>query len=74
MATTMNAMNAGLSGARFDRKTSLTLSMAKFLQQRAALPEMPERKWPVSSFTGVALRLAAAAVPVTALAWLAVAG
>jgi hypothetical protein len=73
MATTMNAMN-GISSIRYDRKSSLTLSMAKFLQQRAALPEMPEQESHVSAVTGVVLRLAAATVPVTALAWLAVAG
>ncbi len=74
MATTMNAMTGSLNSARYDRKSSLSLHVAKFLQQRAALPEMPEQESHVSAFASVALRLAAAAVPVTALAWLAVAG
>jgi hypothetical protein len=77
MAQTMNAMNASLTGMRFDRKSpslSPSLSMVKFLQARAALPEMPEQESHVSAFTGVAIRLAAAAVPVTALAWLSLAG
>ncbi len=76
MATTMNAMNASLSGVRFNSKSSRTpsLAMVKFLQQRAALPEMPEQESHVSAFAGVVLRLTAAAVPVGVLAWLAVAG
>jgi hypothetical protein len=74
--TTMNAMNASLSGVRYNTKSSRTpsLAMVKFLQQRAALPEMPEQDSHLSAFASVTLRLAAAAVPVGALAWLAVAG
>ena len=76
---TMNAMNASMTGrtSRFaHRAPSRTPSLAvtKLLQQRAALPEMPEQESHFSAFTSVALRLAAAAVPVTALTWLAVAG
>ena len=74
--TTMNAVNATLTGSRksFAASRGPSLAMARFLQARAALPEMPERESHVSAVTGAALRLAAAAVPVTALAWLAVAG
>ena len=74
MATMMNAMNGSLNSARFDSKSSFSQPFTKFLQQRAALPEMPERDSHMSVVAGVALRLAAAAVPVTALTWLAVAG
>jgi hypothetical protein len=73
--TTMNAMNGTLSAHRNSRKSRVpSLAMAKFLQQRAALPEMPEQESHASAFVSVALKLAAAAVPVSALAWLAVAG
>ena len=73
---TMNAMNTSMTGNRksFAASRGPSLAMAKFLQARASLPEMPERESHASAFTGVALRLAAAAVPATALAWLAVAG
>ena len=70
---TMNAMNASMTGAR-TAKSAPSLAFAKFLQQRAALPEMPEQESHASAFTSVVLRLAAAAVPVAGLAWLAVAG
>jgi hypothetical protein len=74
--TTMNAIHGTLTGARSSGKQGAlpTLSMAKFLQQRASLPEMPEQESHMTAFTGIALRLAAAAVPVSALAWLSVAG
>ncbi len=79
MSTTMNAMNVTLhnapAAARVSRKSRVpSLAMAKFLQQRASLPEMPEQESHASAFFAVAAKLAAAAVPVTALAWLAVAG
>jgi hypothetical protein len=70
--TTMTAMNATLTSARMPSK--LSLATAKFLQQRASLPEMPEMESHAAAFAGVALRLVAAAVPVTVLAWLSVAG
>jgi hypothetical protein len=69
--TTMNAMNGPLTGARFSLPT---LAMTKFLQQRAALPDMPEQDTHLAAFTGIALRLAAAAVPATGMAWLCLAG
>ena len=79
--TTMNAMNASMTGARTSRaahrnNTSRTPSLAvtKSLQQRAALPEMPEQASHASAAAGVALRLVAAAVPVGGLAWLALVG
>ncbi len=65
-------MNPSVASAR--RSYGPSLAVAKLLQQRAALPEMPERESHASAFTGVTLRLAAAAVPAVALAWLAVAG
>jgi hypothetical protein len=77
--TTMNAMTASVHTAtgpsRVSRKSRVpSLAMAKFLQQRAALPEMPEQESHAAAFLAVAVKLAAAAVPVSALAWLAVAG
>jgi hypothetical protein len=70
--TTMTAMNATLTSARVPSK--LSLATAKFLQQRASLPEMPEQESHVAAFAGIVVRLVAAAVPVSALAWLSLAG
>jgi hypothetical protein len=70
---TMNTLNASMTGAR-NASRAPSLAFAKFLQQRAALPEMPEQESHASAVTGVVLRLAAAAVPAAALAWLALAG
>jgi hypothetical protein len=75
--TTMNAMTGSLAAhrsVRNPRLAQLSLATAKFLQQRAALPEMPEQETHATAFAGIALRLVAAAVPVGGLAWLAVAG
>ena len=78
--TTMNAMNASMTGARTSRAAYRTVSrtpslaVTKSLQQRAALPEMPEQASHASAFASVALRLVAAAVPVSGLAWLALVG
>ncbi len=69
---TTTTMNASMTGAR--RNFEPSMATAKLLQQRAALPEMPEQESHASAFTGIALRLAAAAVPAAALAWLALAG
>jgi hypothetical protein len=81
---TMNAMNASMTGARNSRagtwtqtRTSSpapTLAATKLLQQRAALPEMPEQESHASAAAGVALRLVVAVVPVAGLAWLALVG
>jgi hypothetical protein len=70
--TTMTAMHATLTSARVPSK--LSLATAKFLQQRASLPEMPVQGSHLAAFAGVALRLVAATVPVTVLAWLSLAG
>jgi len=74
---TMNTMSGSLNAGRTSRKPSNfipSLAMSRFLQQRAALPEMPEQESHAAAFAGIALRLAAAAVPVGTLAWLAVGG
>ena len=73
---TMNAMNHSLTGARSASKSARlpSLAVTKFLQARAALPEMPEQESHFAAVTGVVLRLAAASVPVATLGWLSFGG
>ncbi len=51
---TMNAMNHSLTGARSASKSARlpSLAVTKFLQARAALPEMPEQESHFAAVTG----------------------